>query len=60
MSEKPPALRRLGAALDMNDRFFFAGLLVAAIGGCLLSVAWTLVVVGAAIAIVGITGTGAR
>lgn len=43
-------------AVDMNDRFFFAGTAVAVIGGCFLSVPVTLVVLGVCLAIIGLRG----
>lgn len=41
---------------DLNDRFFFAGLAIAVLGGCFLSVPITLVVLGTVIAILGLRG----
>jgi hypothetical protein len=47
-------LRRLGATLsapfDMRDCFFFGGLGLAAWGGSMLSVPWTLILVGVVLA----------
>lgn len=42
--------------LDFNDRFFFAGLAIACAGGAMLSVPWTLVVIGAVLAALGLFG----
>lgn len=40
----------------MNDRFFLGGLTIAVAGGCFLSVPVTLIVLGVALAILGLRG----
>lgn len=49
-------VKRKRLTVDMNDRFFFAGAMIAITGGCFLSVPVTLVVFGVCIAILGLRG----
>ena len=53
-----PWLKAARAAVDVNDRFFFGGLLVAARGGWMVSPRWTLVAGGIVLMAVGLTGLG--
>lgn len=39
------------SAFDVRDGVFFAGMLIAAAGGAMLSLPWTLVVLGAVLAL---------
>ena len=51
-------LAKLRAAVDAHDVHFYGGLLLAGVGGTLLSVAWTLVAVGAVLMVVGFVSSG--
>lgn len=46
-------LARLRALTDVSDLHFYGGLVLAAVGGSLISVAWTLVAVGFVLMLVG-------
>lgn len=46
--------------MDSHDAHFYGGLVLAAAGGAQLSVAWTLVAVGAVLMIVGWMSSGGR
>jgi hypothetical protein len=42
--------------LDVNDGFFFAGLMLAGAGGAMVSLPWTLIAIGTVLAAVGLFG----
>lgn len=43
----------LAAAFDIEDAFFFGGLFLAGVGGVMLSLPWTLIAIGAVLALKG-------
>jgi hypothetical protein len=47
------ALRAAAAVFDIRDAFFFGGLAIAGCGGAAISWRWTLVILGAIIALKG-------
>ena len=51
-------IRSIKLSLDANDVFFLLGSAAAVTGGCLISVRWTLVVAGAALVAIGLSGLG--
>jgi hypothetical protein len=51
-------IRSIKFALDANDVFFLLGSAAAITGGCFISIRWTLVVAGAALVVIGLSGLG--
>ncbi len=45
--------RRIADVLELRDVVFFGGLAIAGAGGAMLSVPWTLIAIGALLAILG-------
>lgn len=44
-------MKRSEPLFDLNDVVFFAGIALASVGGCMLSVPWTLIIDGAVLAL---------
>lgn len=49
-------IKRLREMFDVRDAVFFGGLLIASVGGAMLSVPWTLIAVGATLTAVAAFG----